>query len=107
MSEIERLRDKVEILRLQRDGANSRTLRMWERAKAAEARLRQVEALAAPGVTPDGEPLPEWVSVDDLRAALAAEAEVERLREQVKQLQYDLLLGPKPAEVTPPAEQRP
>jgi predicted nucleic acid-binding Zn-ribbon protein len=31
----------------------------------------------------------------------AAEAEVERLREQVKQLQYDLLLGPKPAEVTP------
>jgi polyhydroxyalkanoate synthesis regulator phasin len=33
--------------------------------------------------------------VEDLRA------EVERLREQVKQLQYDLLLGPKPAEVTP------
>ena len=33
-------------LRAQRDAANSRTLRMWERAKAAEEKLRAAEALA-------------------------------------------------------------
>lgn len=35
---------EVERLKSQRDNANSRTLRMWERAKAAEAKVARVEA---------------------------------------------------------------
>ena len=44
-------------------------LRHWTRHD--RPRLVAVEALTGSGATPDGEPLPEWVSVHDLRAALA------------------------------------
>jgi len=50
-------------------------LRHWTRHD--RPRLVAVEALTGSGATPDGEPLPEWVSVHDLRAALATTGEGE------------------------------